>query len=535
MKKTAFAIILSALAVVIGCSPGTQSIDKPGPTGADTIPQQDDDPIKYRTGGKHLVKVEYEQTATELELKKRSANLIYNMISGMEDDGSLSFSDLKNAVGDYDPENSNVQTAQKMLFKLAEAVPMAETDNEQENIEPYTLDVASMLNELLKFATSTPITNGIHEIVYTYKTVNGKGEPTTASATLFLPRKSLFINSVPTLVMPHYGDFQRNLAPSYSVLKGFDYGIQKIEDLQYVATFLIELMARNGYAFIYPDGLGIGANHEAVPMATKISAYNVIDAILAAQEIVIDNDDTVWDKQNINLFSLSLGAYSALETAKVIQQEYSDLLKVKTTACVDGPYDISGIMMDAMLHNDNIQFYVPSLVFSFDNVFSAYEPDFSYTNTLRNDIPGFQEGYSGVYLNPDENDPVHATNRYLKTALGYDCKDETKALSQSFIDSIQCPTSNLQKYIRTCNAFYNWVPEMPVMFFHNPGDPTVIVDNVYKAMEEFNKAGCVTVDYTLFPEYLEQIYFHGGACVIGMFKAFKWIDKQVYGDRIVNQ
>ena len=59
--------------------------------------------------------------------------------------------------------------------------------------------------------------------------------------------------------------------------------------------------------------------------------------------------------------------------------------------------------------------------------------------------------------------------------------------------------------------------------------------NPEKGVDEFNKAGCRTVGYTLFPEYLEQMYFHGGACIIGMFKAFKWIDKHVYGVRIANQ
>ena len=86
------------------------------------------------------------------------------------------------------------------------------------------------------------------------------------------------------------------------------------------------------------------------------------------------------------------------------------------------------------------------------------------------------------------------------------------------------------------------------MLFQYPADGLIPLDNSKRALEAFRKAGSTTVDITYFNEVMDahalcdalsitgdDIAIHINACFAGLFKAFKWLDKQVYGERIVNR
>ena len=346
------------------------------------------------------------------------------------------------------------------------------------------------------------------------------------------------------IVFPYYALLYRSLSPSYSIQKGFSYGIQQFADLQNSAVLLAELMARSGYSVLLPDGLGMGNNYDMHNMCTKVGAYSVIDAIMAARDITPNRTDAVWDKKNVYMLGISEGAYLALEASKVIQQEYDDVFNIKATACIDGPYDVSGTMMDAVMSDDapsnpfiEMSTFIPSIVFSLSETYGQAEPFFLYTNAFRNDIKGidFPNKVYDYYTDPKNDSVFINVGGYMKNIIGSDTyRNERSALSETYVNAMTDPTSSVRPYLEACNAFYNWMPKMPLNLLHNPADDLISVDNTINAYNAFIKAGSVTTEYTIFNEHMEVGFFHGGACIVGMLKGFKWFDKFQYGDRLIN-
>ncbi|MCQ2059194.1 MAG: membrane lipoprotein lipid attachment site-containing protein [Bacteroidaceae bacterium] len=527
MKKILFVIL--GLVLLTGCQKG-EKIEKPVPDDPSEseitdIPVPE---LKYRTGGKtHIVSIDSEYEAYDPELKLRSIKLIYSLAQIIQE------------YTNKDSESSN-------SYKLSES-----GDDVAEQI--VSLDAQSVVSYLLQLlTTSTLSTAGIHTYTYTYKTVNGKGEPTTAVAALFVPKKGIKIKETPVLVLPGFG-IARAMATSISVSAGIDYGMSDLTNLQSlggIISIMYELLARTGYIVLCPDGLGMGDNYDNHMICTKTSAYPVIDALLACRDIDFGNTDVQWDGKTVTVLGLSESAYTAMEVCKVLQEEYADAFNVVAGACVDGPYDVSESMRNALFNNNDkgnsIMSYAIPVVYSLSDTYGATQPFFSYKNAFRNDIEGienFPEYINDFYTDPTKNTDLSSTTSFLKKAMPGIYKSAISALSEEYLQTILDPNSFAYKFLQDCNSFDNWMPRMPFMIFQHPADNMIPPSNGERAIEAFRAAGSVTADITYFYETLDLnlggsssagSFLHVGASYVGMFKAFKWIDKQVYGNRLMN-
>ncbi len=512
--------ILALIVLLASCQKedvGKNRQDVPTQTIDTDVPE-----LMYRTGGaKHLVSIDSEFEAYDLQLKARSIRMFYSLIASLQDmiengDGSFSFADS--------PDN--------------DLVPM---------------EITKVLSFLLQLSSSATFTTpGIHNYTFTYRTVNGKGEPTTATAALFVPKKGFNIQDVPVLVVPLYGAIGRYMSPSIGVKAGIGYGLGElsIEKVSNIFDLLYEMMARCGYAILCPDGLGMGDNYDNHIMCTKVSAYAITDALLACRDIEFDITDAQWDGKTVDIIGMSEGGYTTMEACKVLQEEYSDIFNVFAAACVDGPYDVAGSMIQAMFNKDehapvsgdgsmSIDWYTIPVLYSLSDTYGEAQPFFSYKNALRNDIEGidnFPEYVNDYYSNPTRYIDVHSTADFLKNTLGDRYTSNRSALSEQYVETILDQESFVHKYLIQCNAFYNWTPRMNLMLFHHPADDLIPADNAKKAIEAFRAAGSITTDITYFNEYLDvgDGTIHAGASFTGFFKAFKWLDKQQYGDRFIN-
>ena len=527
MKKILFVIL--GLALLTGCQKGGK-IEKPVPedpseSEMSNIPVPE---LKYRTGGKtHLVSIDSEYEACDPQLKLRTLKLIY------------SISQIIKEYSDKFSESGN-------KYKLSEL----DTDAAGQVVP---IDVQSVMSFLLKFsATSTLSTAGIHTYTYTYKTVNGKGEPTTAVAALFVPKKGIKIKETPVLVLPGFG-IARAMATSISVSAGIDYGMSDLTNLQSlggIMSIMYEMMARTGYIVLCADGLGMGDNYDNHMICTKTSSYPVIDALLACRDIEFGKTDVQWDKKTVTVLGMSESAYTAMEVCKVLQEEYSDVFSVAAGACVDGPYDVSESMRTALFdnngNNSSILNYAIPVVYSLSDTYGATQPFFSYKNAFRNDIEGidnFPEYVNDYYTDPTQNTYLGSTSKFLKNTISDKYESELSALSEQYAKTILDPNSFANKFLKDCNSFDNWMPKMQFMIFQHPVDDMIPPSNGERAIEAFRAAGSLTADITYFYETLDfgmggDDYYEGmmhvGASYVGMFKAFKWIDKQVYGNRLMN-
>ena len=186
--------------------------------------------LKYRTDyPTHLVSIDAEWEAYDVQLKARFIKMVYSII------GSLTEMS----------ENGN------SMFSFAD----------EPKSDVVAMDITKVVSFLLKLSQSaTFTTSGIHNYSFTYKTVNGKGEPTTATAALFVPKNGVKIKEAPMLVIPFYGAIERFMSPSFSIEAGMDYGMNelKIEKIGNMFSFIYEMMARCGYVVLCPDGLGMG-------------------------------------------------------------------------------------------------------------------------------------------------------------------------------------------------------------------------------------------------------------------------------------
>ncbi len=516
MKKYASVILLFAV-ILVGCQKENGGHASEKETSITDVPVPE---LMYRTGGRHLISIDYEREAYDPELKIRSLKTIVSIVEGLKNTDDINF-------------NPYAKTDMKAITGSADDTCVT------------AIPVGTILTEFLKLSTTQTFSStGIHHYTFTYKTVNGKGEPAIASAVLMLPKKSVSLDgNIPIIVFPYYARINRPYSPSLCVQQGLDYGVKGIAEILNTTTLINEFMARCGYAVLLPDGLAMGANYDLHNMCTKTGAYCIADALLAAKEIEPGCTDAAWDENSVYMIGLSEGAYLAMESSKIIQEEYSDVFTIKGTACIDGPYDIAETMANTIFNepkqyaDNDITVYIPTLMFSLSDTYSAAQPFFHYTNAFRNDIEGVENLPQKIFefmTDPANENAFSDVEPYISSLIGEDYTNILCALNQEYVDTLLDPESFAHKFLVNCNSFDGWMPRMPLMMFQCPADDLIPSVCAAKALDAFNNAGSITADITYFNDILDIGDTHVGACVSGLYKAFKWVDKLEYGDRLLN-
>jgi pimeloyl-ACP methyl ester carboxylesterase len=307
---------------------------------------------------------------------------------------------------------------------------------------------------------------------------------TPMTGMLYLPRLGLFTwrpHPLPLLAYPHGTELKRSNVPSNNEGDEWIFG---------AAAALI-----TGFAVAMPDLPGMGGadpNRYHPYCHAKSLAYSVVDMVRAVEE-AFQRDlryDYRWDSR-LYIMGYSEGGYAAMATVKEIQThaaEYPDL-KITGSACMAGPYDLSGAMrrliIDPNLHYA-APYFLPYIVYGYDAVYDGpFDPNIVMNPVL---LPDITQWMNGSMTGSDVD--VLIENR-LGVAPGQVVPLTMMApgwVNTEIADDVY-QTSTVGKILIANDLWSGWAPNRPMLMRQSPDDDYVPFANSLKTYSEFVQEG----------------------------------------------
>lgn len=232
-------------------------------------------------------------------------------------------------------------------------------------------------------------------------------------------------------------------------------------------------MATDGYLVAMPDyiGLGRGEKFHLYQHAESIG-QSTIDIIIACREL----DEKLGIKRNGQLFltGYSEGGYATLAAQKLIQEKYSDQIKVTAASAMSGAYDMAGIQSGVMFRKYSQPHYLPYLLNSYNEVYNIAGDDISviYNPPYDSIVPMLFDGKHNI----------RSINNALPDVPGNMIRDSFLALFRN--DTNFAFTKALKM-----NQLYDWKPEQPLQLCYCNSDEQVMYQNSIKAFRTMKKNG----------------------------------------------
>lgn len=336
---------------------------------------------------------------------------------------------------------------------------------------------------------------------------------------LYLPKPSIFQigpKTLKVLLYPHGTELKKSRVPSNNDGDEWVFG---------AAAALI-----GGFAVAMPDlpGMGGAAADRYHPYCHADSlAYSVVDMGRAVKE-AFERDLRLkyeWDGR-LYVMGYSEGGYAAMATVKELQlhaEKYPGLT-VTASACMAGPYDLTGAMRKLMI-DPTIKFprpfFLPYVVYGYHAVYpeGLFDPNEALNEALLPDITTWMDGsQSGDYANP-----------LIASALGVgpldvnprDMLDPEWVTTQ--LDDDVYETSDVGVILAANNLWGGWAPNTPMLMRQSPDDDCVPYDNSLKAYSEFIREG--GMDYITFHPIGKKGdgIGHVKGAILGIPSAIMWL------------
>ena len=324
--------------------------------------------------------------------------------------------------------------------------------------------------------------NGFDLYCIHYRTINVKGEPTTATGALMIPN---CINSEKLSMVSYQHGTVYHRSNVASKCRG--------GDLPYAKYF-----AANGYFVVMADYLGLGDNKLFHPYYhAESEASSTIDLIRAAKEFICQKDEIEFDDK-IFLAGYSQGGHATLATHKYIEEHklYNEF-NIVASAPASGLYDLSKIAQIALSYEfpgqENIVYLILSYQTVYGNLFHDYSDYFisPYDSIIAEYASGDKDLWdlSGILPNKAAD--------YIKI-------DKI----QSFIQDTLGTKDNLRKAFND-NIVTDWKSTKPITFFccgndrYSPYQLNISAANNMKSVgsskikivnngDELNHSQCIT-------------------------------------------
>lgn len=318
----------------------------------------------------------------------------------------------------------------------------------------------------------------------TYWSRDADEKPILLTGMLYLPRSLLprvCPRSVPLLAYPHGTELLREAVPSRNA--GYEW------EMGAAAALLA------GFAVAMPDLPGMGG---ADPSAyhpychAKSLAYAVVDMIHATRE-ALEGDLRFRYKWDGRLYVLgySEGGYAAMATVRELQlNEDKYGLRVTGSACMAGPYDLTGamrrVMVDPSRHFAE-PFFLPYVIFGYNAVYPGglFAPDASINPILLPDLVTWMDGTRDG--NAVDTEVVQRMGAAPGQVVPRMMMNADWVASQLDDDVYQ--TSDVGKILAENNLWSGWAPNRPMLLMQSPDDNLVPYANSEKAYNEFVAAG----------------------------------------------
>jgi len=358
--------------------------------------------------------------------------------------------------------------------------------------DPDAFDYHDAINEMKKTAEedSLPTCSYIKVKKIKYKSIGNDGKEKELSGLFMYPYFPIGTYETPIISFNHGTQLQKKYAPSqYELMKS---------SLEFAEVFIALAMASiYNWAIILPDYQGMGEDKtENHPYCVREKlAVATADMIKAAKITIMPDQekDVTWDGR-LYLMGFSEGGFVTLAATQEL--EIRDEV-INGVACLDGPYDLTGTMLDVMLSNDPfpVPYFLPMFVVGFNTI---YPESFVYNDMLKAPynvkIPEFTDGFH----TESEINAFMPPSGILK-----------EVFTDNFIDTLKNVNSNVYKTLFKNNAYINnksnvWKPKSKMLFWHCKNDDCVPFGNFTKVKSEYG-----TMSNIEYIEYPEITPFHG--------------------------
>lgn len=288
----------------------------------------------------------------------------------------------------------------------------------------------------------------VHRVVYW--TSDATDTPVKASGLLIYPDTQSG-NTPPILSYQHGTIFGNNRAPTIQGLyKYIGIAIAAMDNIVVIPDYV-------GY------GESVGRMHPYMH-AGRLAA-SVVD-LLRAVRTYIGNESIPTDGQ-LFLAGFSEGAYAAVATHKMIQEQLSTEFSVTGTMAGPGAYDLSSTTRD-FLAGDTLPSGATAAF-----LYKAYDVIYGY-NRINAVLRQPYSDNTGIYFNGAYDD-VDVAGAFT---------DTTNDLYQpSFLASFRGDGETILKQHIVENNVYDWAPTSPIRFFHGVDDLTTPYVNSQTAVD----------------------------------------------------
>jgi len=337
--------------------------------------------------------------------------------------------------------------------------------------------------------TSAGIPNGLglkpiaHEVVR-YTSTDDKGAPIQLTGLLIYPWNIPPFGRVvaPIISVNHGTQLMKKYAPSkWKSASSSDWK-------NFPEMVVADVMAMwYGWIIIMPDYQGMGddltENHPYCDRDRLATA--TADMVEAAQKSLACNRNAYvkWNGQTF-LYGYSEGGFVTMAAARELEARNVSLAGV---VCMDGPYDLSGTMLDIMLSNNPfpVPYFLPMLMVGYNTMHkSIFDYNVMLKDPYKTDIPQYTTGF---YDETVVNSKM-PQDKILK-----------EIFTPAFYDSLKNHNSQAFQTLYSNNAYLGWTPKSKMLLWHCMNDDCVPVGNSVAAINRFTSLGLSNVQFVAWP------------------------------------
>lgn len=367
-------------------------------------------------------------------------------------------------------------------------IPQIQRGDLIEAIKMYDITTSEVELGLIVTGVSTTLVPeyDAEMIKLSYSTIDGNGDPTTASGALFIPKTA---GSFPLLSYHHGTVIKRTNVATFQ-------GKMATEGM------VGGLAASIGFISCLPDYLGLGESQEVHPyLQFELSASASIDMLLAAKNYCDENGISYSD--DLYICGYSEGGYVTMATHKELEANYTSQFQLQASAPMAGPYDVEATA-DGLLTLDT--YSSPALI-----GFILYSYAEYYDNLNLSDV--FNAPYSTQI--PDLFDGT----KDLATINASLTTDMTILLNQTFVSDFNSNSNHSLRLTFRENSLLNWNPKNPIRLYHSVVDEIVPYSISVNAKQILSANSSSTVELITV-----QSGSHTGAAVPIVLSALEWFD-----------
>lgn len=308
---------------------------------------------------------------------------------------------------------------------------------------------------LAKGKFDTPVHNGVDAYRVDYRTVGAKGEPTTASGLVVLPRTDSA--RWRTVSFAHGTLSLKSDAPSVDSQGRPD----RARTIMFAAA---------GYAAIAPDYLGLGdgpGNHPYTHAPTEVSAS--ADLLFAAKSIAAQQHHEL--DHDVLVTGFSQGGHAAMAFGKALQADAVPGFGLAALAPVSGPYALRDVEtpagLDGRVAPGPAVFYFAYWLTAMNRIYHLYD----------NPAEAFQEPYAGKIeglFDGTHNELTIATSLPITPDL---------LLTPRFVEWATHPTGAALKAMTDSDSTCDWTPRVPVQLYAAKADRNVPYANAEHCLQ----------------------------------------------------